>query len=732
MAIYFDSENQIFTLESDHTSYQMKADDKGFLLHLYYGKKISGAMDYLLSYYDRGFSGSPAGVMDRTYSMDVLPQEYPTAGTGDFRRCALVVKNGDGSESCDLRYVSHEIRKGKYGLKGLPAVYASCEEAETLEILLEDQASRVQVKLLYGVLEKEDIITRSALISNQGEGRVIIEKAASVCLDYLTGDYDLISFCGRHMMERIPRRVQIGYGNYTVGSRRGASSHQYNPAVIVARPDTTEEAGGCCGMMFVYSGNFLCEAEKDQFNLTRVVMGLGGEGFHYPLEQGEELAVPESVLAYSGQGFGELSNLFHRCIREHICRGKYSREIRPVLINSWEMAYFDFDGDTICGLAKEASGLGIDMVVMDDGWFGKRDDDNSGLGDWRVNEKKLGCTLKELTEKVNEMGMKFGIWIEPEMISRDSDLYREHPDWAMQIPGREPGLARNQLVLDFTRTEVREHVFEQICRMLDQGKIDYIKWDMNRSLSDVFSANMPDRDSQGKVVYEYVLGVYDFLEKLIRRYPDILIEGCCGGGGRFDAGMLYYTPQIWCSDNTDALDRVRIQYGTSFFYPASAVGSHVSAVPNHQTGRNISLHTRGVVAMAGTFGYELDPGKLTEEEKQQVKDQVIEYKRHAELISRGYYYRLSNPLRDVCGAWMFVSKDGSRALVSVVMLENHGNMPVTYVKLKGLKADALYEEAGSKKRFYGSALMEAGIVLPVERGEYLSYQMEFHMVAENG
>ncbi len=728
MGIYYQQENRIFTLHTTHTTYQMKVDAFGFLLHMYYGGKISGNMDYLLTYYDRGFSGNPFDVgADRTYSLDVLPQEYPVMGMGDYRNSALIIRNGDESECCDLRYKSHRIYKGKYGLKGLPAVYASEDEAQTLEILLEDSVSGVQVKLLYGVLEKEDIITRSAEISNCGTAGIVVEKAASACLDFVTGDYDLLSFWGRHVMERNLQRREIAHGSFGIGSRRGTSSHQYNPAVILAGKNTTEEHGNCYGLVFVYSGNFMCEAEKDQFEQTRVLMGLHSDLFHYSLEPGETLTVPETILGYTDKGLGQLSILFHRCIMEHICRGRYRDLPRPVILNSWEAAYFDFDGETICGLAKDAAALGIDMVVMDDGWFGKREDDNSGLGDWQVNQRKLGCTLKELTEKVNGFGVKFGIWIEPEMVSEDSSLYREHPDWALQTPGRKPVRGRNQLVLDFTRKDVRDAVFKAICGVLDQGNIEYIKWDMNRSISDVYSM----QDKQGKVAYDYVLGVYDFLEKLIKRYPDMLIEGCSGGGGRFDAGMLYYTPQIWCSDNTDALDRVLIQYGTSFLYPVAAVGAHVSAVPNHQTGRSVSLHTRGVTAMAGAFGYELDPGELTDEERDEIRRQIRQYKKHEELIRKGDYFRLSDPFQDTYAAWQFTSKDKDRVLLNVVMLEVHGNMPVTYVKLRGLQGDMVYEDVDTGKRYYGSALMEAGMPMPMEPGEYLAWQVELTAKAKS-
>lgn len=723
MAINYQQEDHIFTLETKHSTYQMKVDAFGFLLHLYYGAKVSGNMDYLLTYYDRGFSGNPFDAGEnRAYSMDVLPQEYPGIGTGDYRNCALAVENADGSECCDLRYTGHRIRKGKYALKGLPAVHAEEDEAETLEILLEDAVTKTQVKLLYGVLEEDDIITKSAEITNGGTGQIVVEKAASACLDFLTGEYDLLTFCGRHAMERNVQRDAVTCGTRSIGSRRGASSHQYNPAAILAARDTTEDAGSCYGMAFVYSGNFLCEAERDQFGQTRWTMGLNSDSFRYPLAPGETLVVPETILSYSSEGFGRLSRQYHHCIRDHVCRGKYSRQARPILLNSWEAAYFNFTGETICRLAESAAELGIDMVVMDDGWFGKREDDTSGLGDWQVNEEKLGCTLGEMIRRINSLGVKFGLWIEPEMISEDSRLYREHPDWTLRIPGREPIRSRSQLVLDFSREEVREYIFDRICQVLDQGNVEYIKWDMNRSIADVYSA----RTVRGKVAHDYMLGVYEFLEKLTVRFPEILLEGCCGGGGRFDAGMLYYTPQIWCSDNTDAVDRTRIQYGTSFFYPISAVGSHVSAAPNHQTGRTTSLHTRAVVAMAGTFGYELDPSKMDEAEKAEVKEQVRRYRNYEELIREGAYYRLSDPFTDCCAAWMF-QREG-QVLLNVVMLENHGNMPVTYVKLKGLEPEAVYQDTAGGRCYTGSALMEAGFPLPVEMGEYLAYQIELNKI----
>lgn len=727
MGIIFDKENKIFTLHTKNTTYQMQVDALGYLLHLYYGKTAKGNMEYLLTGYDRGFSGQPydAG-NDRTYSMDALPQEFPVLGTGDFRSTAFVVKNADGSFACDLRYKSHEIRKGKYSLRGLPAVYASEEEAETLEVVLADAVTNVQVTLLYGVLPEQDIITRSVRAANYGAEKIYLEKVQSACLDFLHGNYDVITFYGRHAMEREVQRTPVVHGSQVIGSRRGTSSHQYSPMMILADAKTTEDAGSCYAMSFVYSGGFQGEVEKDQFNQTRMLLGLQEEQFSYPLENGETFDAPEVMMTYSSQGLNQLSQNLHTCIRTHVCRGKYKETVRPVLVNSWEAAYFDFTGETIYRLAEHAKEAGIEMVVMDDGWFGKRDDDNSGLGDWYVNEEKLGCTLGELIRRINGIGVKFGIWIEPEMVSEDSDLYRAHPDWAIAIPGRNPVHSRNQLVLDFSRKEVVDYIYEQICKVLDQGNIEYIKWDMNRSLSDIYSA----AEEQGKVLYDYVLGLYDFLERLVTRYPDILIEGCSGGGGRFDAGMMYYTPQIWCSDNTDAIDRVRIQYGTSFGFPVSAVGSHVSAVPNHQTGRATSMNTRGVVAMAGTFGYELDLGALSQEEKSEIREQVKEYHKYAPLIQNGLYYRLMNPYEEETGAWAFVSKDKKEVLLNVVMLAIHGNMTVNYIKLQGLDADAFYIEEISGKIYSGAALMEAGIPMPVEQGEYRAYQMYFKRTEE--
>ncbi len=721
MSIIFDEKTRTFTINTKETTYQMQVDAYGYLLHLYYGRKAKGCMDYLITCADRGFSGNPyeAGE-DRTYSMDALPQEYPCRGNGDYRSTAFIVCDSNGTTGCDLRFQGYEISDGKYSIPGLPAVYASEEEAETLKICLADSVNGLEVTLLYGVLPEEDIITRSVKVKNAGNSKLYLEKVQSACLDFVGGRYDVISFYGRHAMERNFQRSEVLHTNTVIGSRRGASSHQYSPVVILAGHETTETSGSCYAMNFVYSGEFKAEVEKDQYNQTRMLMGLQDEAFRYPLDSGESFFAPEVILTYTDQGLNRLSQNQHACIRKHICRGKYKNQVRPVLLNSWEASYFDITGESICQLAKHAGEVGIEMLVMDDGWFGKRDDDNSGLGDWYVNEKKLGMSLSELIQRVNAEGLKFGIWVEPEMISEDSDLYREHPDWAFAIPGRKPIRSRNQLVLDFSRRDVVDYIYDKICEVLDQGNIEYLKWDYNRSIAEVYSAAAGE---QGRVLYDYILGLYDFLERLVNRYPDMLIEGCSGGGGRFDAGMLYYTPQIWCSDNTDAADRIRIQYGTSFGFPVSAVGSHVSAVPNHQTGRTMPMYTRGVVAMAGTFGYELDLGKLGSEEKEEIRRQIRDYHKYADLIQNGTYYRLTNPFEDETGAWEFVSEDRSEVLLNIVMLEMHGNMTASYVRLQGLDENAVYQDQESGKIYSGAALMDAGIPILASMSEYQAMQI---------
>ena len=728
MAIQIDAEKKIFTLETDHTMYQMQADAYGVLRHLWYGAKTGCDMSYLQDYPDVGFSGNIyAAGNDRTYSLDTLPLEYAGAGVGDFRVPAVAAVHADGSSALDLRYYSHTVKPGKYGIEGLPAVYAAEDEAETLEVVLRDTASAVEVTLLYAVLPALDLVTRCARIRNLGETPVTLTKAASLCLDISRGSWEWVHFHGRHAMERQMERRLLFHGIQEIGSTRGTSSHHQNPTVLLCTPDCTETAGACIGAALVYSGSHQTRLECDQLGQVRMVMGIHPDLFRWELKAGETFSTPEVMLSYSDTGLETLSHHFHQAIREHICRGKYQLAERPVLINNWEATYFGFDTEKILHIAEEAARLGVDMLVLDDGWFGKRDDDCSGLGDWFVNETKLSGGLHDLVEKIKGMGMRFGIWFEPEMISEDSDLYRKHPDWAIRIPDRAPMRSRYQLVLDMANPEVQEYLFRVMSDVLHSADISYVKWDMNRSISDWYTRTLP-ADRQGEMPHRYVLGLYALLERLTAAFPDVLFEGCSGGGGRFDAGMLYYCPQIWCSDDTDAYERTKIQYGTSFFYPVSAVGSHVSTVPNHQTGRITPFETRGTVAMAGSFGYELDLNLLSDGEKQEVAEQIRQFKTYGPLIHNGKYYRLTNPMAEDAALWEFAAQDGSEVLVQGMLFHAEANVLRRTVQLRGLDAEKRYRLDGTEQVYTGAVLMAGGVLLPKAWGDYTPVTMHFSEV----
>ena len=728
MAIQIDAEKKIFTLETDHTMYQMQADAYGVLRHLWYGAKTGCDMSYLQDYPDVGFSGNIyAAGNDRTYSLDTLPLEYAGAGVGDFRVPAVAAVHADGSSALDLRYYSHTVKPGKYGIEGLPAVYAAEDEAETLEVVLRDTASAVEVTLLYAVLPALDLVTRCARIRNLGETPVTLTKAASLCLDISRGSWEWVHFHGRHAMERQMERRLLFHGIQEIGSTRGTSSHHQNPTVLLCTPDCTETAGACIGAALVYSGSHQTRLECDQLGQVRMVMGIHPDLFRWELKAGETFSTPEVMLSYSDTGLETLSHHFHQAIREHICRGKYQLAERPVLINNWEATYFGFDTEKILHIAEEAARLGVDMLVLDDGWFGKRDDDCSGLGDWFVNETKLSGGLHDLVEKIKGMGMRFGIWFEPEMISEESDLYRKHPDWAIRIPDRAPMRSRYQLVLDMANPEVQEYLFRVMSDVLHSADISYVKWDMNRSISDWYTRTLP-ADRQGEMPHRYVLGLYALLERLTAAFPDVLFEGCSGGGGRFDAGMLYYCPQIWCSDDTDAYERTKIQYGTSFFYPVSAVGSHVSTVPNHQTGRITPFETRGTVAMAGSFGYELDLNLLSDGEKQEVAEQIRQFKTYGPLIHNGKYYRLTNPMAEDAALWEFAAQDGSEVLVQGMLFHAEANVLRRTVQLRGLDAEKRYRLDGTEQVYTGAALMAGGVLLPKAWGDYTPVTMHFSEV----
>lgn len=725
MAIKYDEKKRIFTLSTDSTSYQMKVDKYGYLLHLYYGKKVDGDTDYLIQYYDRSFSGNPdAAGGERTFSLDVMPQEYSCYGNGDYRITPFSMKDKDGVYGCNLKFLKYEISKGKYSLPGLPSAFSDDDDSQTLRIDLMDDAAGVKIRLLYGVIESADAITRAVVIENIGQRDITITRAFSASFDWLYGDRDLIEFDGRHGMERNISRNHISSGSKSFGSRRGTSSHQYNPFFVIADTDANEDYGSCYGISLMYSGSFRCEVELDQFKQTRAVIGIQDDMFEYTLEKDEKLYTPEVLCCYSAGGFAKMSQNMQELIKEHVMRSRFKHIENPVLVNSWEGSFFDFDSKSLLKLAKQSADLGIGMFVLDDGWFGARNNDEAGLGDWVVNEKKLGCSLHDLVCEINKLGMKFGLWIEPEMVNEDSNLFRTHPDWAFKIPGRSFTRGRDQLVLDFSRKEIVDDIFSQISKVIDSANIEYIKMDMNRSIMDVFSTK--GQQNNGAILYKYMLGVYDFMERLIERYPNILIEGCSGGGGRFDAGMLYYTPQIWCSDDTDAIERLKIQYGTSFCYPISAAGAHVSVIPNQQTGRRVSLKTRGVVAMSGTFGYELDICLLSDEEKREVREQVKDYHEYWSLIHEGKFYRLKSPMGDSeFAAWQFVSKDSSEALLNIVTMDTHCNPPLEYIKMKGLDETAEYVLDETDELYKGSVLTNAGFPVPWVPDEYQSFQIHF-------
>lgn len=727
MSIIFNNDLKIFILKTKNIDYQFKINEIGIAQHLYYGRTINDTnMEYLNQFIDRGFSGNPYEWREnRGCSLDLMPQEYSSAGVGDFRVSSIGVVNADGSQSTQFSYVTHEIVAGKYMIPGLPCVRGQQDQADTLIVTMEDPVTNLTLQLYYAVFEEKDVITRTVRLVNTGNDTIRLTKAASFCMDFPYGDFDLIHFHGRHCMERQKEREKLTHDIRVLGSKRGMSSHHQNPFTILCDRGATEDYGDCYGFMLMYSGNHKTEVEMDQAGSVRLVMGLGDENFNWKLNPKETFYAPEAILTYSNQGLNGLSHNFHRIIRENVCQKKYLEERRPVLVNNWEATYFNFDTDKILALGKQAKELGIEMLVLDDGWFGKRLDDNAGLGDWFVNEEKLPGGLKKIADELNGMGLKFGLWFEPEMVNEDSDLYRNHPDWALRDPERNPMMSRNQLVLDMSRQEVVDYLFDSISKILDSANISYVKWDFNRSIANVYSAAL-ENDRQGEVGHRFILGTYQLLERLTKAYPDVMIEGCAGGGGRFDAGILYYCPQIWCSDDTDAIERLEIQEGTSYGYPVSSMGSHVSATPNHQTGRHTLLNTRGIVAMSGTFGYELDLNKLTEEEKSEIKEQIREFKKYYWLIQDGDYYRLGlENDHNYFKAWGFVSKNQKEALLNIVIKKVQANPKFIYVKAKGLKEEAIYQLEGTDKKFSGAALMNGGYTWNPPLGDYPAIQLHF-------
>ncbi|NMP38486.1 MAG: alpha-galactosidase [Clostridiales bacterium] len=707
MPISYNKENHIFKLDTSDSSYAFQVYEENYLVHLYYGAKIPD--DNLEHLMFRGsfpsFSPYNAKVCNPMFSADITQSEYSGEGAGDYRLSALAIKNADGNCVTDVRYVSHTVYSGKPELEGLPGLYLNSEdEAQTLELVTLDAVTGARVTLYYTVFESLPVITRSVRVENSSDRPMDIERVYSCCVELPTADYDLIGLYGRWYKERSVQRRALAHGIQSIASKRGSSSHNHNPFAAIVSSDANEDYGEAYGFNLVYSGNFSAEAEVDASGSTRFIMGINPESFGWRLEPGEGFTSPEVVMVYSHNGIGEMSRVFHRLYRKNLIRGKWRDAVRPLLINSWEAAYFDFDSDKLVSFASQAKKLGIDMLVMDDGWFGHRDNDTSSLGDWYVNENKLSGGLGSLVERVNALGMKFGIWYEPEMISPDSDLYRAHPDWCLQVPGREKSIARRQYVLDMSRKDVRDNIFEQMYSVLSKYNIEYVKWDFNRNLTEAGSALLP-AERQKEIFHRFVLGTYELMSRLTKAFPDLLIENCSGGGGRFDPGMLAFSPQIWCSDDTDPIERLSIQFGTSMCYPASTMGAHVSACGRTQ------IDTRANVAMWGTFGYELDPNKLTDSEKREVTQQVEDYHKYYSLIHEGELYRLVSPFENAyrC-AWEFVSEDKTEALVTCVTMRR-AEHPMFILRLKGLDPDKMYEEDESGEVYSGALLMNAGINL---------------------
>lgn len=728
MGIHYDEHRRIFHLQTPNTSYVIQLVKDVVPVHLYWGRKIRPvALERLHRRVERHI---PVPFPDdRSVSFETLQLEYPGYGTGDFREPAYQVQLADGTTAVELLYDSHRIFRGKPPLEGLPATYVEAdEEAETLELVLVNRYAGLKAVATYTVFEHHDAIARSVRFVNESDEDIRLLRALSASVDFPDSNYELLQLSGAWLRERHMERRRLVPGMQGIESRRGASSHQQNPFVALLEPGADEDHGDVYAFNLVYSGSFLAQAEVEQFGTTRVSIGLNPFDFEWLLKPGASFQTPEAIMVYSSAGLGSMSRTFHRLYRSRLCRGVHRDCPRPVLINNWEATYFSFDESKLLEIVDAAHSIGIELFVLDDGWFGKRDDDTSSLGDWYVNKQKLPGGLRRLAERVNEAGLKFGLWVEPEMISPNSDLYRKHPDWCLHVPGRRRTEWRNQLILDFSREEVCDAVVNTISEVLRSAPISYVKWDMNRNMTEIGSAALPP-EQQRETAHRYMLGLYRVLERITSEFPHILFESCASGGGRFDPGMLYYMPQTWTSDNSDAVSRLKIQYGTSLIYPISSMGAHVSAVPNHQVGRITSLDMRAHVAMSGNFGYELDATAMSEEEKEAVREHIRLYKEIRDLVQFGEFYRLISPFEGNEAAWMFVSEDGSEAVVFYFHVLAEANGPLHRLRLKGLNPDADYavealdnmqNEDEAVGIYGGDHLMFAGLNIQMGQGDFQS------------
>ncbi|MGL4864025.1 MAG: alpha-galactosidase [Cetobacterium sp.] len=718
MQILVNQKNLEFHLYNENISYILKVLDDGTLGHLYFGKKIKHRDSYqhLVQFTSAEVPVTPNALDDkRGFCKDILLQEYPSYGNGDYREPAIVVLQENGSRITDFTYHSYEIVEGKENLKNLPNTYVeNSNEAKTLKIYLKDELIGATLTLSYTIFRDYDVITRNAHIKNESDEKLILERFLSASLDFKEPDFQIVHLSGAWSRERHVEISEINQNKFVIDSKRGTSSVNSNPFIALKRKETTEFSGEVYGFNLVYSGNHIEMVEKNQYDKLRVSMGMNPFNFNWTLLKGDEFQSPEVVMSYSNTGMNGLSLNYHRLYRERLARGVWRDKVRPVLLNNWEATYFDFNEEKILDIAKKAKELGVELFVLDDGWFGARNHDKAGLGDWWSNLEKIPSGVEGLSKKVEEMGIKFGLWFEPEMVNKDSELYRNHPNWILRAPNRKNTPSRNQHTLDLGREDVREYLYEKISKILRESKISYVKWDMNRPMTEVWS-EVIDSTKQGEVFHRYILGLYELLEKLTTEFPEVLFESCASGGNRFDPGMLYYMPQTWTSDDTDAVERIKIQYGTSLCYPVVSMGAHVSAVPNHQTNRITPIKTRGNVAIFGAFGYELDLNKITDEEKEIVKKQIEFFKENRELIQFGDFYRLVSPFEKKLNdaAWMVVSKDKKEALVAKYKILSVPNAGYESLLLSGLNEDYLYSVESLQvqgESYYGDELHSSGLI----------------------
>ncbi|MCI8683027.1 MAG: alpha-galactosidase [Lachnospiraceae bacterium] len=709
--ITYHEKSKTFHLYNDTVSYIMTILSNGHMGQLYFGKKIRDKEDfsYLLETCERPMT-SYLYETDRRFSLEHIRQEYPVFGSTDYRQPAVDIRQENGSRILDFHYQSHTITEGKPALEGLPATYTeSGDEAQTLTLILKDPVTGVCAELLYTIFRQGGILTRSVRLCNQGNVPVQLERAMSLSLDLPDRDYQWLQLSGCWARECHIRKRNLEPGIVSIGSMRGNSSHEHNPFLVLKRENTNEYQGEAIGFSLIYSGNFRIQAEVDAHETLRVLAGIDPETFSWKLDCGESFQTPEAVMVYTDQGLNHMSQTFHKLYQKRLARGCWRDRVRPILNNNWEATYFDFTEERLVEIAAKAKECGVELFVLDDGWFGARSSDRAGLGDWIANPARLPRGIKGLSERIEALGLKFGLWFEPEMVNKDSDFYRAHPDWIISTPKRSASHGRYQYVLDFSRKEVVDAIHQQMSKILRESKISYIKWDMNRSITECYSRVLPP-DRQGEVYHRYILGVYDLYERLIREFPEVLFESCSSGGGRFDPGMLYYAPQGWASDNSDAVERLKIQYGTSMCYPISSIGAHVSVTPNHQVFRNTPLHTRANVAYFGTFGYELDLNKLTEEELVKVKEQIAFMKQYRETLQFGTFYRLKSPFEGNETVWMAVSQDQKTAVVGWYRTLNCVNASYTRVCLDGLNPEYCYRNKNTGLCHYGDELMHAGLI----------------------